>query len=677
MDYRYESLNDQTFQKLCQALIVAEHPDTQCLPVAQPDGGRDAYLAYGEPDSAELVIFQVKFSRASDAKTERDAIVALVTSDRQKVQKLISRGATKYYLITNVRGTAHLNTGSIDRAAAKLTDALGIPSHVWWRDDLDRRLDNAFAIRWCYPEILPATDVLPLLLRNFHPTEDLQSVRALRSYIAAQYTSDRDIKFKQTDLEHKLADLFVDLPLRLKRSATFHPNQPPDALSPGAWSDIDPYVSQLVADDDPDEPLHFEHHGLAAAFLLQMPLQPRVSRFVLEGAPGQGKSTVSQFICQVHRLRLLRKLPELRDVADAHKNGVPTRTPFRVDLRHYASWVSGVHPFDHSITSTPTVLDDGRRSLEGFLSMQVTWHSGGLEITSHQLLEILAKSHSVLVLDGFDEVADIHIRKRVVKEICQAAERLNQHTESLQIIVTSRPAAFANSPGFPDDWIHLELGDLRSDNIAAYRDKWLKVQRLPDDDKRKITSTLHDKLEQPHLRDLARNPMQLAILLHLIHMQGVALPEKRTTLYDEYIKLFFNREAEKSPVVRDHRELLLSIQGVLAWILHTRAEEGGTGNITKAELRSEVKTYLETREHDPGLTDELFRGTVERIGALVSRVEGVYEFEVQPLREYFAARHLYKTAPYSPPGRQCKGTRPERFEALARNFYWNQCYTVL
>ena len=64
------------------------------------------------------------------------------------------------------------------------------------------------------------------------------------------------------------------------------------------------------------------------------------------------------------------------------------------------------------------------------------------------------------------------------------------------------------------------------------------------------------------------------------------------------------------------------------------------------------------------------RGTVERIGALVSRVEGVYEFEVQPLREYFAARHLYKTAPYSPPGRQCKGRRPERFEALARSFYW-------
>ena len=61
---------------------------------------------------------------------------------------------------------------------------------------------------------------------------------------------------------------------------------------------------------------------------------------------------------------------------------------------------------------------------------------------------------------------------------------------------------------------------------------------------------------------------------------------------------------------------------------------------------------------------------VERVVALVSRVEGTYEFEVQPLREYFAARHLYNTAPYSPPGREVCGTLPDRFDALARDFFW-------
>ena len=165
--------------------------------------------------------------------------------------------------------------------------------------------------------------------------------------------------------------------------------------------------------------------------------------------------------------------------------------------------------------------------------------------------------------------------------------------------------------------------------------------------------------------------MQLAILLRLIHVQGAGLPEKRTTLYEEYMKLFFNREAEKSNVVRDYRDLLMSIHGALAWSLHTQVEDGkGSGRITRALLRDEIMTFLQSEGHKTSIANQLVKGTVERVGALVSRVEGTFEFEVQPLREYFAARHLYQTAPYAPVGRSPSGTRPERFVALARRPYW-------
>ena len=106
-------------------------------------------------------------------------------------------------------------------------------------------------------------------------------------------------------------------------------------------------------------------------------------------------------------------------------------------------------------------------------------------------------------------------------------------------------------------------------------------------------------------------------------------------------------------------------------MLQTQAEKGsGSGSITRPALRAQVRDYLEMKEYDPKLADALLAGTVERVGALVSRVEGMFEFEVQPLREYFAARHLYKTSPYSPPGRRRGGTRPSRFDALARSSYW-------
>ena len=671
MDYNYEALDEKRFQKLSQALIAAQYPNTQCLPVGQPDGGRDAFFFPDETNHDGFVVFQVKFSRAPNGKTERDSIHELIQSEKEKVKKLIARGATHYYFITNIQGTAHLDAGSIDKVNQELANAFGLPTQVWWRDDLDRRLDNARDIKWSYPEILKATDVLPWLIRNPNDSEDMQAAHALKSYMATQYETNKDIKFKQVELARKLTALFIDLPIGHKKLQN-EQNKSRLNFNTVDLTEIEAYLSELDFYDDDDfvnETTPSEHSGLAGAFLLQMPFGTGVSRFVIEGAPGQGKSTVTQFLCQVNRLRLLQKKYELNSVADMHKIA-PVRTPFQIDLRDFAAWVTGRHPFDK--TGESTVPVEGSRSLESFLAMQVGYHSGGLKIEAHELLKFFSLAHSVIVLDGLDEVADITTREFIVKEICEAATRLDVHAKSMQIIVTSRPAAFANSPGFPeDDWFHLELKDLRRHNIEAYKNKWIEAQGLNEDEGNLISSTLHEKLEQPHLRDLSRNPMQLTILLQLIHVQGVALPEKRTTLYEEYMKIFFNREAEKSTVVRDHRELLLSIHGVLAWVLHTQAEDGtGSGSITKAELHNNVKTYLETVGHESDMAEELLKGTVERVGALVSRVEGMFEFEVQPLREYFAARHLYKTAPYSPAGKGCKGTKPDRFQALARSFYW-------
>lgn len=669
MDYHYESLDAQRFQKLCQAIIVAQYPNAQCLPVGQPDGGRDAFAPTGTSAIEGYVIFQVKFSSDPKSKTEREAIREYVKTEKSKVKKLVDKGAKKYFLLTNIPGTAHLDTGSIDKTNRELSDELGVNAEVWWRDDLDRRLENAAQIKLSYLEILKASDVLPLLLQGGEGAGKNRAARALRGYLATQYESDKDVKFKQVDLKRRLTELFVDLPIGNKRPTGERRFRREYRM--GNPVDMNAYIRLLDSYDEYEEQpeANDNHAGLAAAFLLQMPMEKGVGRFVLEGAPGQGKSTVTQYLCQVNRLRLLDPATELASIPEEHKIGQP-RTPFRADLRDYATWLTGGNPYAR--VGEPVGQAEERRSLENFLVMQVAMTSGGLSISQDDLMQMLAHVPSVIVLDGFDEVADIDVRKRIVQEICEASARLDKLAKSVQIIVTSRPAAFANSPGFPEeDWIHLELKDLRYDNIAAYRDKWVTAQGLNRDEVELISRTLDEKLEQPHLRDLARNPMQLAILLHLIHVQGVALPEKRTTLYEEYMKLFFNREAEKSRVVREHRDLLLSIHGVLAWLLHTQAEGGaGPGSITREGLRKEVAKYLDAAGHDPDLASELFTGTVERVGALVSRVEGTFEFEVQPLREYFAARHLYTTAPYSPPGRVRTGTRPERFEALAKNFYW-------
>ena len=67
MDYNYEALDDKRFQKLCQALIVAQFPDVQCLPVGEADGGRDAFLVREYSGKKSVHVFQVKFSQNPDS----------------------------------------------------------------------------------------------------------------------------------------------------------------------------------------------------------------------------------------------------------------------------------------------------------------------------------------------------------------------------------------------------------------------------------------------------------------------------------------------------------------------------------------------------------------------------------------------------------------------------------
>ena len=669
MSYYYEALNHISFQEFAQSLIVSVHPETICLPVQQPDGGRDALFYHTALERNNFVVFQVKFSTKPNETSEREAIDKLIKSEESKVASLIQKGATDYYLVTNVQGSAHPDIGSIDKLNKRLTEQFKIPCFVWWRDDLDARLDNASDVKWSYPQICRASDVLQFLIKRPEHTTELEAARAITAYMGNQHGADRDVKFKQVELKRRITDLFVDIPIG-------HKGPPREGRRVQQILSADGMINRYL--EELNEDVEFEteedhlsaHKGLAAGFLLHMPFGKGVSRLVLEGAPGQGKSTVTQFLCQVNRLKILPpRRTELDSVASVHKTA-PTRAPFRIDLRDYAAWVAGRHPYARA--GEEIAPEEGQRSLESFLAMQISWYSGGLEIAPYDLLDFFVRAHSVIVLDGFDEVADIETRARVVEEICAAADRLDAHALSLQIIVTSRPAAFANSPGFPEEnWIHLQLNDLKWPNITAYKEKWEEAQDLTNIEKESLTATLEEKFQQPHLRDLSRNPMQLAILLQLMHVQGAALPDKRTALYDEYMKIFLNREVEKKQIEGDHRELILSIHGLLAWVLQVQAETGqGSGSITKEALTSKVSTYLKNEEHDPTLAEGLLKGTVERVGALVSRVQGTFEFEVQPLREYFAARHLYKTAPYSPPRHAKRGTKPDRFAALASSSYW-------
>lgn len=686
MDYPFENLGPEKFQFFCQALLAKEYPGVQCFPVAQPDGGRDATQIYFEHGRGkEFAMFQVKFVRNPFGETDPHKwLTDVMLEEAPKVKKQVHAGAKLFALMTNIPGTAHLDAGSIDKINQQLSKELGIPSICLWRNDLSRRLDGIWDLKWTYPELMTGPDLIRFVIEGNLSESKERRATAVRAFVTNQFTTDQYVKFKQVDLDNRLLDLFIDVPIgpafggrwrQHRHRRVFYGNDvPPEYWMHAYDSELD---EEFVSHDMRLEYMRRARGNApgAATFLLGHAALGGYPFTVIEGAPGQGKSTIAQYLCQVHRMRLLSKQAELLQIPDNHRN-TSFRLPIKVDLRDFAVWLAKRNPFTAEAEEIPAHLWE--RSLEAFLAALIRSQSGGAQFDVSDLHAVARLSSILLVLDGLDEVADIKRRAEVVAEIMKGSERLHSISASLQVVVTSRPAAFENSPGLPEEkFRYLSLDSVTQELIDEYASKWLKARRLDERESSEVKKILRDKLSQPHLRDLARNPMQLAILLSLIHTRGVSLPDKRTALYDSYIELFFNRESEKSTIVRENRDLLIDIHRYLAWLLHVESEQADgnlvtqpTGAIEESRLKTVLKDYLTSEGRDPELAGVLFTGLIERVVALVSRVQGTYEFEVQPLREYFAARFLHETAPYSPVGDEKRGTRPDRFDAISRNFYW-------
>ena len=665
MDYLYENLGDERFQEFCHTLINKEFDNTQAFPIGQPDGGRDSVSYLMNSQNKEFVVFQVKYVK--NPLQERDIhkwFTDIINGEKEKITKLIPKGAKSYYLITNVKGTAHLDVGAIDKLNKILEENIPIPALCWWRDDLSRKLESDPLLKWSFPEILHGQDILNnIVFQNLNENKERRE-SVIKAYLTDQYEIDNEVKFKQIELQNKLLELFVDVPVEAKKINEKDKNT----------KRILNYLRHHYPPTNKNhERFDFEEHPSigAASFILNQHVQQNIERILLEGGPGQGKSTIAQFVCQVHRSRLLQKKDDIELISDELLN-TPIRIPFKIDLRDIGAWVEKKNPYIGTL-GEDFFNKNWHKALESFLIAHICFHSKLEDFTTTDFISICKLGSILLVFDGFDEIANITLREEIIEFINRGINRLKENTSSIQVIVTSRPAAFSSSIGFSTDmYPHFELTDITQSITKEYVEKWIKSRKLSKREAAEIRKLVDEKLEMPHLKDLAKSPMQLAILISLLNTRGESLPNKRTSLYDSYIELFFNREAEKNTIIRDKRDLIIDIHQYLAWILHSEAEQyKNSGRIGIDKLREKLKEYLSQEGHDIEIADNLFTVMKERVCALVSRVQGTFEFEVQPLREYFCAKFLYKTSPYAPVGVERSGTKPERFEALSRNLYWH------
>lgn len=615
--YLYERLGDHDFQQLVSALLANQFPDYIPMALRQADGGRDGLR---KVHASKVLIYQVKWSVSGKEKDPVTWLDQVVKNEEANLRRLAEQGVRHYTLVTNVGSTAKQESGTFDRLDKKLqayAKDFGYEQMTCiWREALNPWVDNAPPeTKWAYADMLAGWDLIRYLVtEQVGAGKDKAHRDLIRKVAAAQWEDDKLVKFSQSDVDReKVVDLFVDVTADRVHTAASKRLQ---AQSPSTV-------------------------GGAAAYLLRA-----AAPFTLvRGAPGQGKSTLSQYVCQVHRNSFI---PE-RDRPDSLPELDQPRFPLRLDLSDYALWLGGSDVWDHS--------EDGKHrrvkarkgeqaTVECFLADLMTHESGGIMTGAKTVQDIFERVPSLIVLDGLDEVGSASVRGRIVREIDKFIGRGKAYTDPPKVVVTTRPSAGELPEPSLDLFEIVTLNQLTVEQRDAYLRKWCTVRGIKGKDGRTLRRSFKDKSREPYINELAGNPMQLTILLDLLHQQGAATPTQRTDLYDKYVELLLAREANKHPkAVRDHKEELLEIIPFLGWYLHAHTEESQiNGRMSVDELKEAMRHFQRTYGNRESIVDQLFEGASDRLWALTSKVDGTYEFEVLSLREYFAARFLYHNA---------------------------------
>jgi len=616
--YLYERLGDHDFQQLVSALLADQFPDYIPMALRQADGGRDGLR---KVDASRVLIYQVKWSVSGTQKDPVRWLDQIVRSEEANLRRLADQGVRHYILVTNVGSTAKPESGTFDQVDKRL-DAhareFGYEQMTCiWREALNPWVDNApTETKWAYADMLAGWDLVRYLVaEHVGVGKDKAHRDLIRKVAAAQWEDDKRVKFSQSDVDReRVVDLFVDVTAdRIHSAASKHlQGQAPTTL------------------------------GGAAAYLLRTPAPFTLVR----GAPGQGKSTLSQYVCQAHRRSFI---PE-RERPDSLPELDHPRFPIRLDLSDYALWLSGsddVWNLSEDRRQSRTKARKGEKAtIECFLADLMTHESGGITTDAKTVQDIFERVPSLVVLDGLDEVGSATVRGRIVRELDKFVGRGRAYTDPPKVVVTTRPSAGELPEPSPKLFEIVTLNQLTIEQRDAYLRKWCAVRGIRGKDGRTLRKSFKDKSREPYINELAGNPMQLTILLDLLHQQGAATPTQRTDLYDKYVELLLAREANKHPrAVRDHKEELLEIIPFLGWYLHAHTEESQiNGRMSVEDLKEAMRHFQRTYGNRESIVDKLFEGASDRLWALTSKVDGTYEFEVLSLREYFAARFLYGNA---------------------------------
>ena len=345
----------------------------------------------------------------------------------------------------------------------------------------------------------------------------------------------------------------------------------------------------------------------------------RNSGVVVLGDPGAGKTTFLKYIA----LRLAR--------GEGGAIGLEDRLPILLPLAAYAN----------ALQEEDVPLDD-------FIAEYFNDIGADLPV-GPMLGEALRAGRALILLDGLDEVKYLNMRNTVVERVVDfyAFHRRSGN----KFVVTSRVVGYRAVRPSAEGLVECTLVDFEEDEIDEFVRRWtaaLEKQAQGDtpvahsdaeEDRRELLDAIY---QNPSVRRLAASPLLLTILA-LMKRQGVALPERRVQLYDQYVAILlstWNRARSLSGRApgRDLDEVqTVRILAPLALWMHE--VNPGVGLVKREDLRRKLEElFTERGEASPPAAARQFLQDIREYSALLlERGPGEYGFIHLTFEEYLAA----------------------------------------
>ncbi len=647
-NYKLSGLSPGSFEHLIQSLFLKVVGPGGIIFGAGPDGGREAtyegkmtYPSPSEPWNGYLVL-QAKFLQNSlggpkkDGEWVLDQLRAEVAKFKDPKRKL--RQPDYYLLATNVNLTSVWKKGTKDRIYQELTSS-GLPirdARVWDFDQIGHYLDDAPGIRQTYAAWITSGDVLAKVIESlggFEPDFD----KAMAAYLQKSLKRDQHLRLDQSgvsgrvDTRIPIERVFVDLPASVEELSDPPEGEKGKYLPPG-------FASELLrsAANKCDVTALRRQRGEAAKGMIP-------GRIVLVGGPGQGKTTLSQFLCQLHRAALLlprkeRLDPSILDVLEGiqaqgkeERIDVPTarRYPVRLDISKFAEAIAEVS--DKRVYSALEYL---AQDIERVSTYKVQVES---------LRRWFGNYPWLLILDGLDEVPASANRTQVVQSIRDLLIDVANENGDVFVMITTRRQGYKGD--FEDHFQHWFLSPLSTVRALHCARRFTSVQ-MGEQDREKVMKDLAHAAESENTARLMRSPLQVTIMATLA--QTGSVPDDRWTLFSEYYRTIYDREVSKGlwQVLKENRRDIDHIHNSVALRLQIESERTHktdarlTTNEFSQIVSDRLKEWHYKSEDVERLKTQIVKAASERLVFLVGVEADRVGFEIRSLQEFMAARAL-------------------------------------